>query len=896
MPFVFSFDHDHDEAPRRLAHLLGSKGADLAEMTSALGLPVPPGFTLTTEACELVRSTGSMPNVLEAEVNEHLKVLCGVAGCEMGSADQPLLVSVRSGAIVPMPGALRSVLDLGLNDVTVAGLARSTGDERFAYDTYRRLIEMYGTVVMDVPEELFEHRYESAKLLAGVADDAEVPTEVLKSVIERYLMMIETTTGTSFPQDPATQIRGALEAAFRSWDARQARDYRNRERIPHDLGLAVSVQQMVFGNRDSRSGTGLAFSRNPTTGDRVVHGEFLVSGQGEDVGREGTAESLGFVESTFPEAYGQLAEALDKLEAEYGDMMSVEFTIERDALWLLEAVVGDRSGPAAVRIAVALTGDDDLGLANEDAILRVSGDHLNQILHPQISGTAREPLVTGLGASPGAAVGQVYFTADEAVDAYDRGEDVILVKDETSPEDVHGMAIAEGILTSKGGLASHAAVVARGWGKPAVCGAEEVSIGDAKFTVGGTVISKGDVISLDGAAGEVFIGAVDLSEGAVPAEMDQVLAWADQIRAGKLGVRANADNADDAIKAREFGAEGIGLCRTEHQFLGKRLPIVQRMILASSPAEEAAAREVLIEVQRSDFISLLEVMDGLPVTVRLLDPPLHEFLPGIEDLAVADALGQLSDEDTRLLAAARAQHEENPMLGTRGVRLGIMKEGLFRMQARALAEAAVERRSAGGVPIVEIMVPLVINRLEFDLVRGWIEEEIAAVVASGGPALVDHGVDDVDELQVSIGTMIETPRAALVAGAIALTADFFSFGTNDLTQMALGFSRDDVESRIMKEYLDRGLLGDNPFETIDRLGVGEMVKRAAADGRASSAELKLGICGEHGGDPASIELFWEAGLDYVSCSPYRVPIARLAAAQAIVRSSQQASTMTRTGG
>ncbi len=870
MPYVFAFDHPHQEAPRQLAWLLGKKGADLAEMTSVLGLPVPEGFTVTTEACGLVRERGHTTPELEAEVGSHLRRLSELV--TPGSSVQPLLLSVRPGAALNMPGVLRSVLNVGLNSETVEGLAESTGDERFAYDSYRRLIEMYGTAVMGVPQELFTNRLTGAKLLAGVGDNAAVPTDVSKLVIERYLAIIESVAGQPFPQDLASQLRGAVVATFRSWDVPSARNYRIRERIPHHLGIAVSVQQMVFGNRDDRSGTGLAFSRNPSTGERGLHGEFLVGGQGDDVGSTRPTRSLDFVRTEFPAVYEGLQEAFSKLEREYGDAMSAEFTIERDILWLLEAAVADRSGAAAVRIAVALTGEDDLGLTEEQAILRVTGDHLDQLLHPQLSGEARAAMATGLGASPGAAVGQVYFSADDALSAYDEGQDVILVKDETAPEDVHGMAIAEGILTSRGGLASHAAVVARGLGTPAVCGAGAISIGSDHFCVGEIVVNQGDVISLDGATGEVFAGAVDLSEAEVPPEMDQVLGWADRIRHNKMGVRANADTPEDAKRARQFGAEGIGLCRTEHQFLGDRLPIVQRMILAGTGDEEAAALEVLGEVQRADFVQLLEAMDGLPVTVRLLDPPLHEFLPNIEELAIASATGNLDDAGRSLLAAARSHHETNPMLGTRGVRLGILKEDLFRMQARSLVQAALDRKAAGGNPVVEVMVPLIINRLELELVRGWIEEEIDSVLASAE-----------DRPEISIGTMIETPRAALCAGVIASAADFFSFGTNDLTQMTLGFSRDDVERRIMKEYLDRGLLGENPFETIDRLGVGALVRSAAADAKAAKPDLKLGICGEHGGDPASIELFWDAGLDYVSCSPYRVPIARLAVAQAIVR-------------
>lgn len=873
VPNAFPFDHPHDLPFGDLQHLLGDKGAHLTHMVSTLGLPVPPGFVITVDAGAQVRVAGPDASD-EAEVREHLKALSKRVGLELGSRDRPLLLSVRAGGVRPMPGALRSVLDIGLNDVTVEGLARATGDERFALDSYRRLIEMYSTSVLGLSSDLFQNRWEGAKLLAGITDDADVPVDVLRLVIERYQAVVESASGTPFPQDPEEQLRGAIVAACASWDAPAARNYRRRQGLDEDSGMAVSVQQMVFGNRNDSSGTGIAFSRDPSTGERAVQGEFLSMAQGLEGSSDHESLTIAAMTERFPEAGAKLRQAMEVLESEFGDMMAVEFAIEDNSLWLLQARPGDRSGRAAVVMAVAMTHENDLALPHSEALLRVTGDHLDQILHPQIEGD-RTVLAAGLGASPGAAVGRVYFSPDAAVEAYDEGDDVILVKDETSPEDVHGMAIAEGILTSKGGLASHAAVVARGWGKPAVCGAEMIVIGNDQFSVGSIVVREGDLISLDGAAGEVFLGAVDLSEGDVPMEMDVVLGWADEVRAGRMGVRANADTPEDAAKARSFGAEGIGLCRTEHQFLGERLPVVQRMILAGSEDEEAAALEMLAEVQRSDFLGLLEAMDGLPVTVRLLDPPLHEFLPDLNELAISEATNRLDDAGRRLLSAAKAQHEENPMLGTRGVRLGILKPALFRMQTRALAEAALQRRSAGGNPIVEIMVPLIINRAELDLVRGWIEDELEAVIG-----------EEQDGLDISIGTMIETPRAAVCADSIAPGADFFSFGTNDLTQMTLGFSRDDVEARIMGEYLDRGLLGANPFQTIDRQGVGALVSRAAADARTAVPGLKLGVCGEHGGDPESIQLFCEAGLDYVSCSPYRVPIARLAAAQAIVRSDR----------
>jgi pyruvate, orthophosphate dikinase len=873
MAYVYGFDHAHEVAPRDLKAQLGGKGANLAEMTSVLGLPVPPGFTISTDACREYLRTGTAPDGLVDEVAEHLQVLEGRRGQRLGDPDNPLLVSVRSGSEFSMPGMMDTVLNLGLNDETVRGLARQTADERFALDSYRRFIQMYGKVVLGVPGDEFERRFAGARDLAGVESDAEVPADVLSLVIGQFKQIIERHTGAAFPQDPTAQLRGAIDAVFRSWNSPRAHTYRTREHIAHDLGTAVNVQAMVFGNRDDRSGTGVAFTRDPATGDAIPYGDFLVNAQGEDV-VAGIRRPLplGDLARIFPEIHTELLAVLDRLERHYRDMMDVEFTIEQGTLWILQTRVGKRTGTAALRIALALTQDERIDLSHEEAVLRVRAEHLDQILHPQISGDHAAPVTVGLGASPGAAVGRVYFSADDAVTAYDRGEDVILVRQETSPEDVHGMAIAEGILTSRGGLASHAAVVARGWGKPAVCGAEAVDIGEGQFSIGPLLVREGDVISIDGASGEVFLGEVDLTVGEVPPELEVILGWADEIRAGHLAVWANADTPDDARRAREYGAEGIGLCRTEHQFLGDRLPVVQRMILAADAEEEEAALEELGRIQRDDFAALLEAMDGLPVTVRLLDPPLHEFLPDVEELRLKEVREGLDDDERRLLDAARAWREENPMLGTRGVRLGILRQGLYRMQARSLCEAAAERRALGGEPIVEIMVPLIVNRPELELVRGWIEEEIEA--ANGR---LDHPVD------VRIGTMIETPRAALCAGEIAPVADFFSFGTNDLTQMVFGFSRDDVEGRLMSLYLDLGLLGRNPFESLDMDGVGQLIRSAVAAGRAANPALKVGVCGEHGGDPDSIGLFQDVGLDYVSCSPFRVPIARLAAAQAVVR-------------
>ncbi len=630
---------------------------------------------------------------------------------------------------------------------------------------------------------------------------------------------------------------------------------------------------MVFGNRDDNSGTGVGFTRNAATGENKPYGDFLVNAQGEDVvaGIRNT-EDLDALGDKFPDIYEELLAIFDRLETHYRDMCDTEFTIEQGKLWMLQTRVGKRTGAAALRMAVDMTKDRHIKLSKNDAVMRVTGDHLDQVLHPQLASKDLKVIATGLAASPGAAVGRAYFTADGAADASDRGEKVILVRQETSPEDVHGMSVSEGILTSRGGLVSHAAVVARGWGIPAVVGAEALRIDGASFTAGDVVVHEGDVISLDGSTGQVILGAAALSASEPPPEFAVILEWSDKIRKGKLAVRANADTGADAANARQFGAEGIGLCRTEHMFLGEdRLPVVRRMILAQTPQEEAEALEQLRVVQKADFIEILEAMDGLPVTVRLLDPPLHEFLPRVDELEIKQATVGLSVEEEHLLAAARSWHEFNPMLGTRGVRLGVVKPGLYAMQVRALMEAAAERVAAGGKPVVEIMIPLTVTREELGLARSWVEDAIAEAT---------KGLKK--KPKVIIGTMIETPRAAIRADEIAEEADFFSFGTNDLTQMTFGFSRDDVESRMMPLYLEEGLLKRNPFETIDPGGVGELVHLGAERGRKTKPGLKLGVCGEHGGDPESIALFYDAGLDYVSCSPYRVPIARLAAAQAVL--------------
>jgi pyruvate,orthophosphate dikinase len=887
MAYAFSFDHKHRKPPMSLKDLLGGKGANLAEMTSVLRLPVPSGFTITTDACREYMH-GGWPKGLDAEIATLRSKLEKQMGKKLGDHADPLLVSVRSGAKFSMPGMMDTVLNLGLNDDSVEGLAKQT-DERFAYDSYRRFLSMYGRIVLDMEGEEFERLLDTAKEWDGVTADSEITPDTLKRLCLRYKEVVHRETGAPFPQDPTEQLRGAVEAVFRSWNGARAIAYRNREKISHELGTAVNVQAMVFGNRDDNSGTGVGFTRDPSTGENVPYGDFLVNAQGEDVvaGIRNT-EDLNALKKKFPKIHKELLEIFDRLEAHYRDMCDTEFTIDQGKLWMLQTRVGKRTGLAALRMAVEMTKQKSWKITKEEAIQRVTADHLDSVLHPQFAAGVKNTILTkGLAASPGAAVGKVYFTADDAADAADRGEQVILVRSETSPEDVHGMAAAEGILTAKGGLVSHAAVVARGWGKPAVVGAEQVKIAGKTFSVGTITVKEGDVISLDGGSGEVVLGAVGLAVGVTPPEFDTILGWADEIRKGSktrrgLKVRANSDNGEDSTRAREFGAEGIGLCRTEHMFLGEdRLPIVRAMILADTAEESKAALDNLLDAQRADFLEILEAMDGLPVTVRLLDPPLHEFLPHIEELVVKRAVSGLTPEETDLLAAAQSWHEVNPMLGTRGVRLGVVKPGLYEMQVRALVEAAVERLNAGGKPIIEIMIPLTISSEEMALARGWVESAIAEATA---------GLKSKKKLEIMIGTMIEVPRAALRAEEMAEHAEFFSFGTNDLTQMTLGFSRDDIEGRIMAPYVEGGLLKRNPFETIDFDGVGELVRVAVERGRKGRPDIKLGVCGEHGGDPESIYFLYDAGLDYVSCSPFRVPIARLSAAQAVLGAGSSSDT------
>ena len=875
MGYVFAFEQGSKEQK----YLLGGKGANLAEMTN-LGLPVPPGFTITTDACKAYMAAGDqIPDGLLDEVAEALAALEAKMGKQLGDPDDPLLVSVRSGAAFSMPGMMDTVLNLGMNDVSVGGLAQQTGNARFAWDSYRRFVQMFGKIVMDIDGERFDHALENLRTERGVATDPELTADDLQGLVDRFKAIVFAETGKDFPQDPKEQLAYAVEAVFRSWNGERAKIYRKMEKIPDDLGTAVNVQTMVFGNKGDDSGTGVAFTRDPATGENTPYGDFLRNAQGEDVvAGIRTTEPLDAMSGQFPECHVELLDLMQRLQTHYRDMCDIEFTIEQGRLFLLQTRVGKRTAAAALRMAVEMEQD---GLIDKrEAVLRVQPAQLDQLLHPQFDPKATYTAVTkGLNASPGAAVGQVYFTADLAEHHKNLGERVILVRPETSPDDLHGMIAAEGILTSRGGLVSHAAVVARGMGTPAVCGASELDIDvvGGRFSVAGATVLQGEVISINGTTGEVVIGEVPVITPDPSGPFDVILAWADEFR--RLKVRTNADLPHDAEVARRFGAEGIGLCRTEHMFLGDRLPLVQRFILADTPVEEEAALAELEKLQRSDFEGIFEAMDGLPVTIRLLDPPLHEFLPDIEELLVHEARGDLTPDDRRLMNAAQLWREANPMLGTRGCRLGIIKPGLYKMQARAIIEAAIARKQAGGDPRVEIMIPLIVTEPELALLEGWVREIAATTMATAGV-----------EIDYLVGTMIETPRAALLAGDIARVAEFFSFGTNDLTQMTFGFSRDDVEGRFMSEYLELKLLKANPFETLDQEGVGQLVRTGVEQGRAARPGIKLGICGEHGGDPASVEFCDAIGLDYVSCSPYRVPIARLAAAHAVLGASGPGAT------
>jgi pyruvate, orthophosphate dikinase len=885
------FVYDFAEGNKDLKDLLGGKGANLAEMTN-LGLPVPAGFTITTHACQRYLATGTRPEGLDDEIAEHLAALESTMGRRLGDPADPLLVSVRSGAKFSMPGMMETVLNVGLNDDSVAGLsAQAGGNDRFAWDSYRRLIQMFGKTVCDVPGHEFEDALHEAKVAKGVRDDTQLDAEDLRRLVDAYKEVFAKHTGHEFPQDPREQLELAIEAVFRSWNADRAVLYRRQERIPPDLGTAVNVVAMVFGNLGPDSGTGVAFTRDPATGEQGIYGDYLANAQGEDVvaGIRNTVP-LQELERIDKRSYDELLGIMATLEGHYRDLCDIEFTIERGKLWMLQTRVGKRTAAAAFTIAAQLVDEGVIDL--DEALQRVSGAQLAQLMFPRFDLSADpEVLTRGVAASPGAAVGQVVFTARRAVELAGEGVPVILVRRETNPDDLPGMIAAQGILTSRGGKTSHAAVVARGMGKTCVCGADAIEVEATSFRVDGRVVNERDVVSIDGTTGRVYLGEVPVRPSAVVqyfegdldpalaneplvAAVHRIMTHADAKR--RLRVRANADTGSDAARARRFGAEGVGLCRTEHMFLGDRRELVERLILARTDSERDEALAALQPLQRDDFLELFREMNGLPVTVRLLDPPLHEFLPSLEDLAVEVALaherGQHPEHDEQLLAAVRRMHEQNPMLGLRGVRLGLVVPGLFAMQVRAIVEAAVALAREGGRPKPEIMVPLVGAVQELETVRAEAEKIIAEVVDDSG-------------VEVLVGTMIEVPRAALTAGQIAEAAEFFSFGTNDLTQMAWGFSRDDVEGAFFWRYIELGIFGISPFESIDRDGVGRLVRIAAEEGRATRPDLKLGVCGEHGGDPESVHFFHEVGLDYVSCSPFRVPVARLEAARAAVESA-----------
>jgi pyruvate,orthophosphate dikinase len=866
------------EGSGEMKDLLGGKGAGLAEMTR-LGLPVPPGFTITTEACRAYTEAGRLSAGLMESVAEYLEVLEEVTGKRLGDSDNPLLVSVRSGAAVSMPGMMDTVLNLGLNDAAVAGLARRTGDERFAYDSYRRFIQMFGDIVFKIPHERFEEALEILKVERGVEEDPQLEAADLKELVNVYKEIVEAEAARPFPEDPAEQLELAIRAVFDSWDNNRAIAYRREFGIPDSLGTAVTVQAMVFGNMGEDSATGVAFTRDPSTGEQGIFGEFLLNAQGEDVvAGIRTPRPLEEMMEAMPHALSELLETMRRLEHEYRDMQDVEFTVERDALYMLQTRSGKRTAAAAIKIARDMA--EEGIIRKDEALLRIDPGQVEQLLHPRIDPEAEvEVLCTGLGASPGAATGRIVLTAQEAAERGGAGEAVILVRKETDPDDVEGMMRAKGVLTALGGITSHAAVVARGMGKPAVTGCSALKIdADADaFRVKDRVFEAGDVITIEGTSGKVIGGEVPLVEPEIDEDFETILRWADRVRA--LGVRANADSPEDARRAREFGAEGIGLCRTEHMFMEEgRLRIVREMILSEDERALDAAVEKLEPLQKGDFERIFKAMDGLPVTVRLLDPPLHEFLPDSKHLAAevveVEARGENAGELVRRLRVAERLEEVNPMLGLRGVRLGVLRPEVYRMQARAIAAAARTVAEQGYVPVVEIMVPLVGFPSELAKIKAYVEEEVG-------------------ETPVKIGTMIELPRACAVAGEIAEDADFFSFGTNDLTQMVCGMSRDDAEEKFLADYLEGGLLRENPFQTLDRKGVGVFVSMACEGGREAKPSLKLGVCGEHGGDPKSIAFFHELGLDYVSCSPFRVPIARLVAAQ--VASSAQSEKVVSAG-
>ena len=897
---MVKYVYDFSEGDKSMKDLLGGKGANLAEMTK-LGLPVPPGFTITTEACRAYLKESTVPESLATEVTTALRGVEDQMGRHLGDPSDPLLVSVRSGAKFSMPGMMETVLNIGLNDESVLGLAAVSGNERFAWDSYRRLIQMFGKTVLDIDGDLFSDALDELKAERGVKGDTELTAEDLKGLVDTFKGIVKEQTGKDFPQDPRTQMDMGIEAVFRSWNTERARIYRRRERIPHDLGTAVNICTMVFGNMGENSGTGVCFTRDPSSGHSGVYGDYLENAQGEDVvaGIRNTL-ALSDLERINKPVYDELRAIMRKLETHYRDMCDIEFTVERGKLWMLQTRVGKRTAAAAFRIATQLLGEKLI--TRDEALGRVTGDQLTQLMFPQFDAKAEKELIArGMAASPGAAVGKIAFNNAQAVEAAEKGIKTVLVRRETNPDDLPGMVAAEGVLTARGGKTSHAAVVARGMGKTCVCGAESLVIDEAAgtVTIGDLVLTADDTIAIDGQTGEIFRGEVPVTDSPVTTYLaegleaglaaagedagtrelveavDKLLSHADKVR--RLRVRANADTPLDSKRAIAFGAEGIGLCRTEHMFLGERRPLVERAILSAPESDERqAAFNELEKLQKQDFLEMLEVMDGKAMTVRLIDPPLHEFMPALIELetkvAVGKATGTLDPADEAMLVEVRRMHEQNPMLGLRGVRLGIYLPGLFALQMRALCEAAAELVGRGLNPRPEIMVPLVGSVRELQLVR----EEGEGIIASVAEA---HGVD---LSGVSIGAMIELPRAAMTAEDLAEEADFFSFGTNDLTQTVWGFSRDDVEGVFFPQYIEAGIFGVSPFESIDVHGVGTLVSEGVRRARSTKPNIKLGVCGEHGGDPQSIHFFHNVGVDYVSCSPFRVPVARLEAGRAAV--------------
>ena len=897
---MVKYVYDFSEGDKSMKDLLGGKGANLAEMTK-LGLPVPPGFTITTEACRAYLKESTVPESLATEVTTALRGVEDQMGRHLGDPADPLLVSVRSGAKFSMPGMMETVLNIGLNDESVLGLAAVSGNERFAWDSYRRLIQMFGKTVLDIDGDLFSDALDELKAERGVKGDTELTAEDLKGLVDTFKGIVKEQTGEDFPQDPRTQMDMGIEAVFRSWNTERARIYRRRERIPHDLGTAVNICTMVFGNMGENSGTGVCFTRDPSSGHSGVYGDYLENAQGEDVvaGIRNTLP-LSALERINKPVYDELRAIMRKLETHYRDMCDIEFTVERGKLWMLQTRVGKRTAAAAFRIATQLLGEKLI--TRDEALGRVTGDQLTQLMFPQFDAKAEKELIArGMAASPGAAVGKIAFDNAQAIEAAEKGIKTVLVRRETNPDDLPGMVAAEGVLTARGGKTSHAAVVARGMGKTCVCGAESLVIDAAAgtVTIGDLVLTADDTIAIDGQTGEIFRGEVPVTDSPVTTYLaegleaglaaagedagtrelveavDKLLSHADKVR--RLRVRANADTPLDSKRAIAFGAEGIGLCRTEHMFLGERRPLVERAILSAPDSDERqAAFNELEKLQKQDFLEMLEVMDGKAMTVRLIDPPLHEFMPALIELetkvAVGKATGTLDPADEAMLVEVRRMHEQNPMLGLRGVRLGIYLPGLFALQMRALCEAAAELVGRGLDPRPEIMVPLVGSVRELQLVREEAEGIIASVAAARG----------VDLSGVSIGAMIELPRAAMTAEDLAEEADFFSFGTNDLTQTVWGFSRDDVEGVFFPQYIEAGIFGVSPFESIDVHGVGTLVSEGVRRARSTKPNIKLGVCGEHGGDPLSIHFFHNVGVDYVSCSPFRVPVARLEAGRAAV--------------